>query len=36
MSAWMAGRLADVLATNFSKPAATSHKLPNRDAFIDR
>jgi oxalate decarboxylase len=34
LSQWMAGNPADVLATNFSKPAATFQRFPTRDAFI--
>ena len=35
LSQWMAGNPVDVLATNFSKPAATFRNFPTRDAFID-
>jgi oxalate decarboxylase len=34
LSQWMAGNPADVLVTNFSKPAATFQRFPTRDAFI--
>jgi oxalate decarboxylase len=36
LAQWMAGNPVDVLATNFSKPAATFRNFPTRDAFIDR
>jgi oxalate decarboxylase len=32
---WMAGNPADVLATNFGRPAATFRRFPTRDAFIE-
>jgi oxalate decarboxylase len=34
LSEWMAGSPADVLATNFGKPAALFEKFPCRDVFI--
>jgi oxalate decarboxylase len=34
LSQWMAGNPADVLATNFSKPAALFEKFPHKDVFI--
>ena len=34
LSLWMAGNPADVLATNFSKPAALFEKFPHKDVFI--
>jgi oxalate decarboxylase len=36
LAQWMSGNPADVLATNFSKPAATFRDFPTRDAFINR
>jgi oxalate decarboxylase len=36
LSQWMAANPVDVLATNFTKPAATFSPLPTRDAFIVR
>jgi oxalate decarboxylase len=35
LSQWMAGNPVDVLATNFSKPAATFNNFPTRDVFIE-
>ena len=32
---WMAGNPADVLATNFDRPAATFRRFPTRDGFIE-
>lgn len=32
---WMAGNPADVLATNFGRPAATFRRFPTRDGFIE-
>jgi oxalate decarboxylase len=34
LSQWIAGNPADVLATNFSKPAALCEKFPHHDTFI--
>jgi oxalate decarboxylase len=34
LSAWIAGNPADVLATNFSQPAALFEKFPHKDVFI--
>ncbi|ODU00544.1 MAG: oxalate decarboxylase [Planctomycetes bacterium SCN 63-9] len=34
LSQWIAGNPADILATNFSKPAALFEKFPKRDVFI--
>jgi oxalate decarboxylase len=34
LSQWIAGNPADVLATNFSKPAALFEKFPHKDVFI--
>jgi oxalate decarboxylase len=34
LSQWIAGNPVDVLATNFSKPAALFEKLPRKDVFI--
>lgn len=34
LSQWIAGNPADVLATNFSKPASLFEKFPRRDVFI--
>jgi oxalate decarboxylase len=34
LSQWIAGNPADVLATNFAKPASLFHKFPSRDRFI--
>ena len=34
LSQWIAGNPADVLATNFSKPAALFEKFPHQDVFI--
>jgi oxalate decarboxylase len=34
LSQWIAGNPVDVLATNFSKPAAVFEKFPRRDVFI--
>jgi oxalate decarboxylase len=34
LSEWMAGNPADVLATNFGKPAALFEKFPHKDVFI--
>jgi len=34
LSQWIAGNPADVLATNFSKPAALFENFPRRDVFI--
>jgi oxalate decarboxylase len=34
LSQWMAGNPVDVLATNFSKPAALFERFPRRDVFI--
>jgi oxalate decarboxylase len=34
LSQWIAGNPLDVLATNFSKPAALFEKFPHRDVFI--
>jgi oxalate decarboxylase len=34
LTEWMAGNPVDVLATNFSKPAALFQKFPRRDVFI--
>jgi oxalate decarboxylase len=34
LSQWIAGNPADVLATNFSKPAALFEKFPRNDVFI--
>ena len=34
LSEWMAGNPADVLATNFGKPAALFEKFPRGDVFI--
>jgi oxalate decarboxylase len=34
LSEWMAGNPADVLATNFSKPASLFEKFPRQDVFI--
>jgi oxalate decarboxylase len=34
LSQWIAGNPADVLATNFGKPAALFEKFPRRDVFI--
>jgi oxalate decarboxylase len=34
LSEWMAGNPADVLATNFGKPAALFEKFPHKDIFI--
>ncbi len=35
LSQWMAGNPVDVLATNFSKPAATFRNFPAQNAFIE-
>ena len=34
LSQWIAGNPVDVLATNFSKPAALFEKFPRKDVFI--
>jgi oxalate decarboxylase len=34
LSQWIAGNSTDVLATNFSKPAALFEKFPHKDVFI--
>jgi oxalate decarboxylase len=34
LSTWIAGNPADVLATNFSQPAALFEKFPHKDVFI--
>jgi oxalate decarboxylase len=34
LSQWIAGNPADILATNFGKPAALFDKFPKRDVFI--
>ena len=34
LSQWIAGNPVDVLATNFSQPAALFEKFPKRDVFI--
>ena len=34
LSQWIAGNPPDVLATNFSKPAALFDKFPHKDVFI--
>ena len=34
LSQWIAGNPADVLATNFEKPAALFEKFPTKDVFI--
>ena len=34
LTEWMAGNPLDVLATNFSKPAAFFEKFPKKDIFI--
>ena len=34
LSEWIASNPVDVLATNFSKPAALFEKFPRRDVFI--
>jgi oxalate decarboxylase len=34
LTQWIAGNPADVLATNFSKPAALFEKFPSKDIFI--
>jgi oxalate decarboxylase len=34
MSEWLAANPADVLATNFDKPAALFKKFPHKDVFI--
>lgn len=34
LSQWIAGNPADVLATNFSKPAALFETFPKKDVFI--
>lgn len=34
LSQWMAGNPVDVLATNFSQPAALFEKFPKRDVFV--
>ncbi len=34
LSQWIAGNPADVLATNFSKPAALFEKFPHEEVFI--
>ena len=34
LSQWIAGNPLDVLATNFSKPAALFEKFPHKDVFI--
>jgi oxalate decarboxylase len=34
LSEWMSGNPADVLATNFGKPAALFEKFPHHDVFI--
>lgn len=34
LTAWIAGNPADVLATNFGKPAALVEKFPRKDVFI--
>ncbi len=34
LSSWIAGNPADVLATNFSQPAALFEKFPHKDVFI--
>jgi len=34
LSNWIAGNSADVLATNFGKPAALFQKFPRRGVFI--
>ena len=34
LSEWIAGNPLDVLATNFSKPAALFEKFPHKDVFI--
>ena len=34
LSQWIAGNPADVLATNFGKPAALFEKFPHQDVFI--
>ncbi|SFH80351.1 cupin domain-containing protein [Planctomicrobium piriforme] len=36
LSQWIAGNPADVLATNFGKPAATFDQFPKTDVFITR
>jgi oxalate decarboxylase len=35
LSQWIAGNPTDVLATNFSKPAALIEKFPCKDVFIN-
>jgi len=34
LSQWIAGNPVDVLATNFSQPAAVFEKFPKKDVFI--
>ncbi len=34
LSQWIAGNPADVLATNFSRPASLFEKFPHHDVFI--
>jgi oxalate decarboxylase len=34
LSQWIAGQPADVLATNFGRPAATFDAFPKRDVFL--
>jgi oxalate decarboxylase len=34
LSQWIAGNPADVLATNFGKPASLFEKFPHKDVFI--
>ena len=34
LSQWIAGNPAEILATNFGKPAALFDKFPKRDVFI--
>ncbi|WP_029247168.1 cupin domain-containing protein [Schlesneria paludicola] len=36
LSQWIAGNPADVLATNFSKPAQLFDKFPKSDVFISK
>ncbi|HTM55359.1 MAG TPA: hypothetical protein VL175_15110 [Pirellulales bacterium] len=34
LTEWILGNPADVLATNFNKPATLFERIPKRDAFI--